>query len=292
MSKSNFKIQTEAWEEYQLLDAGGGKKLERWGKIITIRPERQAYFHSGLPFTEWKKQAHWEYEEITSTKGKWKSLKKAPEHWNCTYLNFAFVLQRTPFKHIGLFPEQRTNWDFILKNLKADQRMLNLFAYTGASSIVGRSTGAEVVHVDSVRQLIDWSSKNMQNSQLDGIKWVCEDALKFAKREVKRGNKYDLIQMDPPAFGLGAKGEKWLLEQKIDELIATAFDLLNEDGWLILNTYSPKVEYRTIVEILQMQFNKIPESMGELWMDTNTEKQLYFGNIFRIKKAKSTTFNE
>jgi len=200
-------IFTDHWSDYELIDAGGGKKLERWGKIITIRPERQAYFHSGLPFADWSKMAHWQFEEITTSKGKWKALKPAPTEWTFHYSPFRFQLRITPFKHIGLFPEQRTNWDFITQNLRTEQRMLNLFAYTGASSIAAKKTGAEVVHVDSVRQLIQWSSENMEASGLDQIKWVCEDALKFAQRELKRNNTYDFIQMDPPAFGLGAKGK-------------------------------------------------------------------------------------
>ncbi|MBU2019983.1 MAG: class I SAM-dependent methyltransferase [Bacteroidetes bacterium] len=283
MSKAK-KIFTEGWEDYSLIDAGGGKKLERWGKVITIRPERQAYFHSGLPFAEWKVLAHLEFEEISTTKGKWKVLKPTTVPWSINYQDLCFLLNTTPFKHIGLFPEQSTNWAFIRENLKENQKILNLFAYTGASSLAGKSIGAEVVHVDSLKQLIDWSSQNMKSSKLDGIKWVCEDALKFANRELKRGHKYDLIQMDPPAFGRGAKGEKWFLEQKIEELIETAFQLLNKDGWLILNTYSPKVNFASTYQKVKNAFRSECETAGELWMKTGTDKELYYGDIFRIQK--------
>lgn len=283
MSKAN-KIFTEGWDDYSLIDAGGGKKLERWGSVITIRPERQAYFHSGLPFAEWKEMAHLEFEEISNTRGKWKILKEIPLLWNVQYEVLKFNLQTTPFKHIGLFPEQKINWDYIRENLSQNQRMLNLFAYTGASSLAGKSTGAEVIHLDSLKQLIDWSNENMKSSQLDGIKWVCEDALKFAKREVKRGNQYDLIQMDPPAFGRGAKGEKWFLEQKINDLIETAHQLLKSGGHLILNTYSPKVSLTTTILSIEKIFKTKPELSGELWMKTSTDKEMYFGDLIRIRK--------
>lgn len=284
MNPSNI-LYTEGWENYSLLDAGGGKKLERWGEIITIRPERQAYFHSGKSFDEWQKLAHFEFIETSSTKGHWKSIRSASDKWGITYSDIHFELEKTPFKHIGLFPEQRVNWDFILNNLKPNHRMLNLFAYTGASSLMARKTGAEVIHVDSLRQLIDWSNRNMQKSGLEGIKWVCEDALKFSLREVKRGNKYDLIQMDPPAFGLGSKSEKWFLEQKIEQLIQVAHNLLNPNGWLILNTYSPKLSGKESHRLLVNTFGYAPNFSGELWMKTESNKKLYYGDLFRIQKV-------
>lgn len=284
MSNTIPKIFTEGWFDYELIDAGGNKKLERWGKIITIRPERNAYFHSGLPFSEWTKMAHFEFTELSTTKGKWKQLKKAPQEWNISYGELNFHLSLTTFKHLGLFPEQRSNWDFIYEHLPEDGKMLNLFAYTGASSLAAKQKGAEVLHVDAVKQLIDWSKSNQEISGLTNIKWVLEDALKFAQREVKRGKKYDLIQMDPPAFGLGAKGEKWKLEQKIDALISAASELLNAGGWLILNTYSPKVDLQLLEELTEIYFQKAPETAAGLWMKTQTEKELFFGDLIRIQK--------
>lgn len=278
------KIFSEGWFDYELIDAGGNKKLERWGKIITIRPERNAYFHSGLPFSEWTKMAHFEFIEISTTKGKWKQLKKAPREWNISYEELNFHLSLTSFKHLGLFPEQRANWDFISESLPENGKMLNLFAYTGASSLAAKKVGAEVLHVDAVKQLIDWSKTNQEASGLTDIKWVLEDALKFAQREVKRGKQYNLIQMDPPAFGLGAKGEKWKLEQKIDALISSAADLLAPGGWLILNTYSPKVDLELLEELTQIYFRKKPEIAGGLWMKTRTEKELFYGDLIRIQK--------
>jgi 23S rRNA (cytosine1962-C5)-methyltransferase len=278
------RVFTQGWEDYELIDAGGGKKLERWGKVITIRPEVQAYFKSEIPFTEWSKKAHWEFIPKGGQNGVWKQLKKdAPREWSIAYQKLRFRLELTKFKHLGLFPEQRINWDMISEKIGSEDRFLNLFAYTGAASCVARYTGAETVHVDSVKQLISWAKINMEESRLLNIKWVLEDALKFAQREQKRGNKYKGIIMDPPAYGHGAKGEKWILEEKIDELMATAADLLEEDGFLIMNTYSPTLDVPMIESLAEMYFSDRQFDVKELWMQTTTGKDLYFGNLLRVQ---------
>lgn len=279
-----MKTYTEGWEDYELIDAGGGKKLERWGKIITIRPEVQAYFKSKISFDEWRKMAHWEFVSKGGQKGQWKSLKKAPEHWTISYKRLKFNIQLTQFKHVGLFPEQRTNWDFIDRNLKNESRFLNLFAYTGAASCVARNKNAETFHVDSVKQLIGWAKSNMEASRLMNIKWVHEDALKFAQRELKRGNQYQGIVMDPPAWGIGAKKEKWKLEDKLDELLSTAEQLLAEDGFLIVNTYSPKIDLKALKELSELYFQQNQVQVSELWMKTTQGNDLYFGNLLRVEK--------
>jgi len=213
----NERLYTESWQDYELIDAGGGKKLERWGKIITIRPEVQAYFKSEKTFVEWNELAHFEFVSSGAQSGQWKTLKKdTPLIWEIVYQSIKVQLELTKFKHIGLFPEQRINWDYISSHLSSEKRFLNLFAYTGAASSLAKATGAETVHVDSVKQLITWAKTNQDLSCLHDIKWVHEDALKFAEREIKRCNKYDGIIMDPPAWGIGTKGEKWKLEDKLE----------------------------------------------------------------------------
>ncbi len=280
---SNQKLFTTGWADYELIDAGGGKKLERWGKIITIRPEVQAYFKSGKNFDEWYKLAHWEFISKGGQSGSWKKLKEfSPKQWTISYKKLTFQLQLTKFKHLGLFPEQRINWDFISENLFFEKRFLNLFAYTGAASIVARKENASVFHVDSVKQLITWAKDNMELSELDGIKWVHEDALKFAQREVKRGNKYKGIIMDPPAYGIGAKKERWKLEDKLDELMASASKLLEKDGFLILNTYSPKIDLKFLERKANYHFRHRHVEIKELWMKTSTGKELYYGNLLRV----------
>jgi 23S rRNA (cytosine1962-C5)-methyltransferase len=273
------------WPDYELLDAGDGKKLERWGDVITIRPDLQAYFKPGWPYTQWQEMAHWEFEEQSSTQGSWKNIKAhSPEQWVIAYGKLNFDLKLTQFKHVGLFPEQQANWRFIKEQVCPGQQILNLFAYTGAASLVARACGAEVVHVDSVRQMITWAKNNMERSSLSDIKWVLEDALKFAQREFKRGNKYDGIIMDPPAWGLGAKGEKWILENHLSRLIETAYELMNPKAFLILNTYSPKVALADMAKSAEQTFSAKQMQVKQLWMSTKTGKELFCGNLLQAIK--------
>jgi 23S rRNA (cytosine1962-C5)-methyltransferase len=275
----------QPWPDYELLDAGEGKKLERWGKIITIRPEIQAGFKPGWSNAQWQDMAHWKFEEQSSTQGRWINIKPhAPEQWLIAYGNLNFGLKLTKFKHVGLFPEQQANWRFIKERVSAGQKVLNLFAYTGAASLVARDAGAEVVHVDSVKQMITWANENRERSHLSDIKWVLEDALKFAQRELKRGNKYDGIIMDPPAWGLGVKGEKWKLENHLSGLIETAHGLMNPGAFLILNTYSPKVELTDLATSAGQYFSANQLEIKQLWMPAKTGKELYCGNLLRAVK--------
>lgn len=273
------------WPDYDLLDAGDGKKLERWRAVITIRPDLYAHYIPGWPYAQWQEMAHWEYEEQSSIQGSWKCIKAhAPERWMIAYGKLNFGLKLTKFKHVGLFPEQQANWHFIQEQVCAGQKILNLFAYTGAASLVARACGAEVAHVDSVKQMLTWANNNMERSALTDIKWVLEDALKFAQRELKRGNKYDGIIMDPPAWGLGAKGEKWILENHLSRLIETAHGLMNPKAFLILNTYSPKVEPADLAKSAEPYFAANQMQIKQLWMQTKTGKDLFCGNLLRVVK--------
>ena len=277
------RIYTEGWADYELIDAGGGKKLERWGDIITIRPEVQAYFKSELTFADWNQRAHFEFISKSAQSGEWKIVKKGtPTNWNISFKSIQFQLELTKFKHLGLFPEQRLNWDFISSHLNSENRFLNLFAYTGAASCIAKSTESETIHVDSVKQLISWARTNQELSQLSDIKWVHEDALKFVEREIKRGNKYDGIIMDPPAWGIGAKGEKWKLEDKLETLVIGAKSVLTKNGFLILNTYSPTISLQDIQQLANKHFDKSKIEVKELWMKSTTGKDLYYGNLLRI----------
>ena len=279
------KLYTVGWGDYELLDAGGGKKLEKWGDLITIRPEKQAYFNSGISFTKWKEMAHWEFKEYKSTTGGWVNiLHSDKKEWHIKYKENLFQLKLTSFKHLGLFPEQKTNWDYIQTKLSNQDRFLNLFGYTGAASCIARSTGAEVYHIDSVKQIISWAKENMNLSKSKDIHWVHEDALKFATREMKRGNLYNGIILDPPAWGYGAKGERWKIENKIESLLFVCNAILEKGGFLILNTYSPKLQLDEINRIINKTFPDSENELSELWMTTKTNKKLYFGNIVRLIK--------
>ena len=275
-----LRTYSEPWDDYELLDAGGGKKLERWGRIITIRPELQAYFKSVESFNEWRKIAHWEFIE---SQGKWKSLiPNSPSKWQLKYNKLVFNLELTKFKHLGLFPEQRTNWDWISKHLTTNDKLLNLFAYTGAMSCISRFQGAETFHIDSVKNVITWARNNMESSKLMNIKWVHEDALKFVEREKKRGHQYDFIVMDPPAWGIGVKGEKWKIEDKIDDLLSLVSEILSPNGKLLLNTYSPQITHQTLIELFSLYFPKKNCELSELYMKSKTDKHLYCGNLLRV----------
>lgn len=283
------RIYSQHWKDYELIDAGNNKKLERWGKIITIRPDRNAYFTPILSENEWQQKAHYEFIEATTNTGVWKSLKKKfpisetnIPTWQIAYKECIFNLKLTKFKHIGVFPEQQCNWEFIKNNLKKENRFLNLFAYTGGASLIANTNGGDVFHCDSVKQIISWAKLNMESSSLNGIHWVLDDALKFASKEVKRGKKYDGIIMDPPAFGLGAKKERWKIETKFPELVQVASKILSDKGFLIINTYSPKLKEEVIRSTIQQYFPKKNIEIKKLSLKTTTGKILEYGELTRI----------
>lgn len=235
--------------DYELLDCGNFEKLERFGKYIAIRPEPQAVWAPVLTTNDWERQAHIRFIPRSSSSGDWKKLKTMPDQWELAYqlgqggsaANLVFRLGLTSFKHVGIFPEQAVNWDkiysfFVSKN-KA--RFLNLFAYTGGASLAARAAGADVTHVDSIRQVVTWANDNMQRSKLDNIRWLVDDALKFVKKEIRRGSLYQGIILDPPAFGHGPNGEKWKLEDNIQEMMESVLQILDPNQHLlILNAYS------------------------------------------------------
>ena len=227
-------------------------------------------------------------EEFILKKGQqgiWKQLKKSsvPESWSIKYGSYSFELKLSSYKHLGLFPEQRTNWDFIKKHLKNGDSFLNLFGYTGASSCVARYIGADTIHVDASKPALSSARSNMELNRIMNIRWVLEDAAKFLGKEVQRGHHYKGIQMDPPAWGNGAKGEKWKLEDQLDELLSNAEKALAPDGFLIMNTYSPTVDFESISQLSELYFPDREKEVAELVMITTTGKHLYFGNLLRVK---------
>ena len=223
--------------DYELIDCGDFEKLERFGKYITIRPEPQAVWKKIYSEAEWEKQAHVKFIPKSSSSGDWKMLKKMPEQWTINYSlgdkknsnDITFRLGLTGFKHVGIFPEQACNWDVIFHFLKdlEKPKFLNLFAYTGGASLAARAAGADVTHVDSIKQVVNWANENMQKSNLDNIRWLIDDALKFVKKEQRRGNFYQGIILDPPAFGHGPNGEKWKLEDNILEMMDSVLQILD-----------------------------------------------------------------
>lgn len=244
-----------AWKDYELIDSGDFLKLERFGPYVTIRPEPKALWARSLSNEEWRRTAHTEFKPGAGfgkagkeDSGTWNMLRKMQEQWTIAYpaVGFNLRLGLTAFKHVGVFPEQAPNWDFIyrtVRDIAARQatlpKVLNLFAYTGAASLAARKAGAEVTHLDAVRQVVTWARGNMELSGLDGIRWIIEDALKFARREARRGNRYQGLILDPPAYGHGPDGERWKLDECLFELLQQCAAILApENSFLVLNLYS------------------------------------------------------
>ncbi len=288
------------WKDYELLDCGDFEKLERFGKFITIRPEPQAVWKKVYPNSEWEKQAHVKFVPKSSSSGDWKMLKKMPEQWQITYglesansgttREIVFRLGLTSFKHVGIFPEQACNWDVIYNFLQPLEKpkFLNLFAYTGGASLAARAGGADVTHVDSIKQVVNWANENMQKSGLDNIRWMIDDALKFAKKEQRRGNLYQGIILDPPAFGHGPNGEKWKLEDNILEMIESVLQIVDpKQHLLILNAYSLGFSALVPENLLRPFANKHHSglSIGELYLDAKSGVKLPLGVWGRLMKG-------
>jgi 23S rRNA (cytosine1962-C5)-methyltransferase len=249
----------KSWKDYELLDSGDGEKLERFGAYCLIRPEPKALWSKSMSIKEWEKAAHVRFRPGAGfakagkeDSGTWEHLRRSEDQWYIRYggsdvgPEFTLRLGLTSFKHTGVFPEQAPNWEYIYRQtrrlsgvLGRKPRVLNLFAYTGAASLAAKAAGADVTHLDSVRQVVTWARGNMESSGLDGIRWVVEDAMKFARREERRGNVYDGIIMDPPAYGHGPDGEKWKLDECLFEMLGSVNSILSpRDSYLVLNLYS------------------------------------------------------
>lgn len=307
LSPSNFN-------DYELIDCGNFEKLERFGKYITIRPEPQAVWPSVMGKKDWEKQAHVKFIPKNSSSGDWQKLKQMPDQWEITYRlknqegknqetrgdkqkagghvqgeDITFRLGLTSFKHVGVFPEQAVNWDKIYGFLKdkPKAKFLNLFAYTGGASLAARAAGADVTHVDSIKQVVTWANENMQKSKLDNIRWLVDDALKFAKKEQRRGNTYQGIILDPPAFGHGPNGEKWKLEDNIAEMMETVLQILDPaQHLLILNAYSLGFSALVPENLLRpfAQKHKSDLSIGELYLNASSGVKLPLGVWGNLKK--------
>jgi 23S rRNA (cytosine1962-C5)-methyltransferase len=285
------------WQDYELIDCGDFEKLERFGKYITIRPEPQAVWRKRYSDNEWQKQAHVKFVPKSSSSGEWKEIKKMPEQWTINYplgtknnsKEITLRLGLTSFKHVGVFPEQACNWDVIFDYLAPLEKpkFLNLFAYTGGASLAARAGGADVTHVDSIKQVVNWANENMQKSNLDNIRWMIDDALKFVKKEQRRGNLYQGIILDPPAFGHGPNGEKWKLEDNILEMIDSVLEILDpKQHLLILNAYSlgfSALVPQNLLEPFAIK-HKSDLNIGELYLNAKSGVKLPLGVWGRLEK--------
>lgn len=279
------------FSDYELLDCGNNEKLERFGKYISIRPENQAIWDRKMDGEEWERLAHVRFIQQSSYGGIWKKYKSMPDVWNITYtlnehINLTFELHLTSFKHLGVFPEQAVHWEYIYEKITLQKKIapvkfLNLFAYTGGASLAAKAAGADVVHLDSVRQVVSWAKKNMEASGLNDIRWVIDDAMKFVKREQKRGNKYQGIILDPPAYGHGPDKEQWKLEDNLNEMVKTLLTLLDEKThFFILNTYS--LGFSSLIMLNLLNAASANVEYGELYLPSTSGTKLPVGVFGRF----------
>lgn len=293
-----------SWKDYELLDSGNGEKLERFGNYVLSRPEPKALWDKSMSQQEWNKLTHTHFRPGAGfgkagkeDSGTWERLKRMDDQWFIDYRNadglkMKLRLGLTSFKHVGVFPEQAANWDYIYRKVsEASQRgqtpkVLNLFAYTGAASLAAKAAGADVVHLDSVRQVVTWARGNMENSGLDGIHWIVEDAMKFAKREARRGNVYQGIILDPPAYGHGPDGEKWKLDECLFEMLRTVNGILApKDAFLVLNLYSNGYSALLGETVAKQAFGGIKKiESGELALRDRFGKALPLSIVVRLER--------
>lgn len=248
---------SDEWKDYECIDAGEGERLERWGEIIFRRPDPQAMWlvdHN----KSWE-HVDGHYHRGSSGGGYWDFKKELPEAWTITYKDLIFKVSPTNFKHTGLFPEQATNWDFMMdkiKNANRDVKVLNLFAYTGGATMACSAAGAvEVTHVDAAKGMNEWAKENMHLCGLDDntIRFIVDDCLKFVEREARRGNRYDAIVMDPPSYGRGPNGEMWKFEKNLDTLIKSCMDILSDKPlFFLINSYTTGISSTVLYNILKL----------------------------------------
>lgn len=230
------------WKDYEILDCSGGEKLERWGNYILVRPDPQVIWNTPKSLPQWNKM-NGHYHRSAKGGGEWEFF-DLPEQWSVSYKTLTFNLKPFSFKHTGLFPEQAVNWDWFsdrIKNAGRPVKVLNLFAYTGGATLAAAAAGAQVTHVDASKGMVNWARENARSSGLEEapVRWLVDDCVKFVEREIRRGNKYDGIIMDPPSYGRGPKGEIWKIEDSIHNFVTLCSRILSEDAlFFLINSYT------------------------------------------------------
>lgn len=300
-----IEFNPQNWKDYELLDSGRGAKLERFGEYVLARPEPKALWDKSMTDEEWNRLAHTRFtpgagfgKAGKEDSGTWERLRNMPDQWWIRYNRgpkFSLRLGLTSFKHVGVFPEQAANWDYIFKHTSdiaaktgSKPKVLNLFAYTGAASLAAKCAGADVTHLDSVRQVVTWAHGNQDRSGLDGIRWVVEDAMKFANREAKRGNLYQGVILDPPAYGHGPDGEKWKLDECLFDMMKTVGKILApQNSFLVLNLYSNGFSAILGETVVRQAFGLAPDAAfesGELVLRDKFGKNLPLSIFVRLRR--------
>jgi 23S rRNA (cytosine1962-C5)-methyltransferase len=284
-------------KDYELLDSGGGEKLERYGNVTVSRPDPQALWNKSAPEHIWgAADAKFTTTTKTEEKKSWKIKSGIPEKWNIEFGNLKFVIKLSAFKHTGLFPEQKANWKWVEEAVSKKSKenkisVLNLFGYTGGATLAASKAGADVVHVDGSKAAITWAKENAALSGLaeKNIRWILDDALAFVKREAKRGNKYHGIIMDPPAFGRGPIGEVWKIEDGFLELLKACKEILApEPLFVLINGYASgysAIGYQNSLEFLMKDFSGTIQ-VGEVAIQESRSERLLPSGIFARWQAK------
>ncbi len=259
----------DGWKDYELIDCSDGERLERWGDIILVRPDPQVIWKTPKKNKLWF-DAHAVYNRSNTGGGSWSVNKKMPDFWSIAYRDLSFNIKTMGFKHTGIFPEQAVNWDFtadLIKSAGRPVRMLNLFAYTGAATAAALKAGAAVTHVDASKGMTAWAKDNAAASGVADrpVRWIVDDCMKFVAREIRRGNKYDIIIMDPPSYGRGPGGEVWKLENEVYSFVESCSQLLSDDALMVLvNSYttglSPSVMQYILGETVESRFGGTTQS--------------------------------
>ena len=249
------------WKDYKILDMADGQKLEQWGNVILSRPDPQIIWKNKSFPAKWK-QINATYHRSKTGGGSWEYNKKMPDKWQIKYKNLTFNIKPMGFKHTGLFPEQAVNWDWMIDKIKLEKReikVLNLFAYTGGATVACLSAGASCCHVDSSKGMVAWAKENVASSGLSKkpVRYIVDDVQKFVKREIKRGNKYDAIIMDPPSYGRGANGEIWQFEDNLYNLVELCMQVLSKNPlFFLINSYTTGISSTVLANILNLTIAK------------------------------------
>ena len=260
---------TSDWKDYELLDCSSGERLERWGNVTLIRPDPQVIWKTPKKHPAWRR-ADAVYHRSSSGGGNWEIKNKIPSFWSIDYGDLSFNVKTMGFKHTGIFPEQAVNWDYtarLIKNAGRPVKVLNLFAYTGCATVTCLKAGAEVVHVDASKGMVQWAKENAVASGVADrkVRWIVDDCVKFVQREIRRGNKYDIIIMDPPSYGRGPGGEIWKLENEVYSFVELCSQVLSDNPIMVLiNSYttglSPAVMQYILGALIKPKFGGVVES--------------------------------
>ena len=266
------------WKDYEIIDMANGEKLERWGNITLVRPDPQIIWNNKSFPNKWK-TANAKYNRSKTGGGSWEYNTNLPKAWQIKYKNLIFNIKPMGFKHTGLFPEQAVNWDWMINKIKSANReikVLNLFAYTGGATVACLSAGASVCHVDSSKGMVSWAKENVISSGLEKrpVRYIIDDVVKFVQREIRRGNKYDAIIMDPPSYGRGANGEVWQFENNIYDLVELCTKVLSDKPlFFLINSYTTGISSKVLENILRLNIkNKGHLSSGEIGIPMKDSK--------------------